>query len=181
MEEGSKETDRIIKVVSVKDWQRLLELIEDFSKFGILIQAIPCGLVVSSTVLDLVLDLTLELMNSGRNIAKKPYMEFLLRLFARTQIKDVVSILRDLPVSICWLVIHSRSSNAQEVYNKLMMDQIIGEAAFSSCEVGIDKIIEIYGLDRAQLISQAEFRGEPLENVLLKAVLEKISTSLVSK
>ncbi|MCR8433804.1 MAG: KEOPS complex subunit Cgi121 [Crenarchaeota archaeon] len=176
-----EETDKVIKIVAVKNRQKLLEVIENFSGTDTLIQVIPCDLVVNGVILKFILDLTLELLNSGKNIAKKSHIEFLLRLFARTQIRDVIDIIKGISANVCWLVMYSKSTDVCELYNKLVSEGVIEEVASSSCQANINKILSIYDLDEAQLAFQAESRSEPLESVLLKAILEKISMSIVSR
>jgi len=170
----------LFKTVLIKNRSLLFRVMENQGDKAI-IQVIPCKLVICKKVLEYVLDLVLEAFKFGRNIAKKPYMEFLLRFFGRTQIRDVISLLEAYTAGIYWLVIFSRRGEAEGIYRSLLEEGIVEEVSPEECKASIDDIVAAYKFDMDKLLLQSEYRSEPLEKVLCKAVFEKISLSLTAK
>jgi len=173
--------DRLLKVVWVVNWQQFFDIMEELEREGVMIQVIPCDLVVCDEILDFVLDLVIEMFNSGKNIAKKLYMEYILRFLAKTQIREVISIMEKISAQAYCLIVYSRSNRASVVYENLLSEGIIKEVPIELCKTNIDRVVEVYELDKDRLTLQAKFRNQSFEEILCKAILEKISLSLISK
>lgn len=75
-----------------------LTLIRDIDKVqvsGCITQVLPSTLVLSDKQLLLASLLTFKAFEEGRNVSRKPYIEFLLRLFSNRQISDIITILKN--------------------------------------------------------------------------------------
>lgn len=84
-----------------------LTLIRDIDKLqvnGCITQVLPSVLVLSDKQLLLASFLTFKAFEEGRNVSRKPYIEFLLRLFSNRQINDIITILKNVSSSSYLLV-----------------------------------------------------------------------------
>lgn len=79
-----------------------LTLVKDIDKVqvdGCITQVLPSTLILSDKQLLLASLLTFKAFEEGRNVSRKPYIEFLLRLFSNRQISDIIATLKNVSSS----------------------------------------------------------------------------------
>ena len=171
---------RYLIVYSSIDTGRIIDCILKFERKGVWIQFLPCEYVVSRRVVEISVILAIRDFLRGENIAKKLNLEIALRFFARTQVSEVIEILRCTLSQNVVLVIVCKCE-PREVLRELMDSRIVLEVKEQEVEGNIDKILAIYGFDRRAVECQSRVRGLDFVETLEKFVLEKMATRFVMK
>jgi len=157
-----------------------LNFIPDFERRGIWIQFVPCSYVLGIEIVEYALKLAVRDYLRGENVAKKLNLQFCLRLFARTQVRDVLELLSR---SNRWAVIVIIARNdVEEILEELVERGIITSfVECDKCAGNLGEILSIYDVPLDYVSTLSKMRGERMDSVGIKVVMEKIATVFLWK
>jgi len=124
-----------------------------------IVQVVKCNSILSLRQLILAVYHTIKAFKRGRNIAKKPYLELLLRLSGQKQIKDAINILgvpekadkACLIITVC----ENCSSNVPNIIKLLESMGILLSENISYCFTPLHKQPEIVETERELIMRSA--------------------------
>ncbi len=126
---------------------KLINEIDEVQVEGCITQVLPSTLVLSDKQILLASLLTFKAIEEGRNISRKPHIEFLLRLFSNRQISDVVNMIKDVRSSKYYVIRVCRRVGGSERYSPLMGVEVNPSELFKMFEVeGLKDLVKAYGI-----------------------------------
>ncbi|MEM1983488.1 MAG: KEOPS complex subunit Cgi121 [Sulfolobales archaeon] len=129
-----------------------LKLIEDIDRLqvnGCITQVLPSTLVISDKQLLLASLQTFKAIGEGKNLSRKPYIEFLLRLFSNRQISEIINVLRSINSDSYLLVRVCKGpkkivSSSQLIGTSIEPSELLKRFSIEALE----QIVKVYGISK---------------------------------
>lgn len=166
----------VILCVSLEDRNRIPNIIDEWNRRGCWVQFIPACLTISAKSIILATRLALRDFIRGNNIARKLSLEIGLRFLARTQVREVLEILKSI-VDICyWMIIVSKR-NVKSIMEQIIDQKRIRVKDSSSCisRADLGLIAKVYKINEDMLEEICKTRGLSRHEALERIIMEKIA------
>jgi len=166
----------LIFCAEIPDARAFYDAVSSLEEEGSWIQYVPCDLVAGLRCLEVSIRLGIRDFARGRSIARKLNLQILLRLFARTQVKEVLEIIGRSGRSKCFVIVVSkRDPEDVLVYLRRLCEP---EAHISSCIARgrAIKLAQMYGISWDIIESIANAKGIGTSDALEMFVIERIAT-----
>ena len=158
------------------DVDRLVDAILLYERRGVWIQYVPCSVVVSERALRLAVVYAIRSFYRRRNISRKLNLEVLLRLFGRTQVREVLEILNRYSEEEGILVF--LCSNPDQILNELVGSGVVRRIVGYGFAPDVDVLMDLYGLSRDVVERQAEVRDVSFMDALECMIIERMAVAM---
>ncbi|MCS7107913.1 MAG: hypothetical protein NZ911_00715 [Sulfolobales archaeon] len=144
------ELGKVVLSIYEVSYDDALKLVRDLDKFQIedcITQILPSTLIISDKQLLLASLLTFKAIDEGRNLSKKPYIEFLLRLFSNRQIFEVVNKLKEIKSSSYLLIRVCRGSKSSGLYLPTAFSEVNPSELVNRYNLeALGDVVNVYGI-----------------------------------